>query len=378
MLAIETIGNETNPESLRTRLDMSDEHAEVAEENNGDAGMTAFFRPTRRNVLGLFAATSAVGLAAALRVDRGLSPAAGDNFLRWEGKALGANATLHIHDADPKRSKQMLALALEEIARLEKIFSLYRVDSALVQLNRDGVLESPPAELVAILANAKGISQATEGAFDVTVQPLWSLYQKHFSGNLANPSGPSQEELRLARSLVDHNALKVSPDRITLAKPGMAVTLNGIAQGEITDLVSDLLASKGLEHSLIDLGEMSAIGDHPEGRPWRVGLKDAFDQTRTSGKVELSNRALATSAVTGTVFDASGSHHHILDPATGASGRGLISASVIARRAATADALSTAMLASTHPISPQTLARQGAEQIITTDQNGEIRHVSLI
>lgn len=340
--------------------------------------MTAFFRPTRRSVLGLFAATSAVGLAAALRVNADLGSDVGNTFLRWEGKALGANATLHIHDVDPKRSKDMLALAFEEIERLERIFSLYRADSALVQLNRDGVLENPPAELVAVLANANAISRATEGAFDVTVQPLWSLYQAHFSRNHANPNGPSPEDIRLARRLVDHKALNVSPNRISLAKPGMAVTLNGIAQGEITDLVSDLLASHGLEHSLIDLGEMRAIGDHPEGRPWQVGLKDAFDQARMSGKVELSNRALATSAVTGTVFDASGHHHHILDPATGASGQGLISASVIARRAATADALSTAMLASAHPISPETLARQGAEQIVTTGQNGKTRHLSLI
>lgn len=340
--------------------------------------MTSLLQPTRRRAIALIAATSAVSLAAGLKVGSGQGSDVGDTFLRWQGNAMGANASLQIHDNDPKKSKRMLKLALDEITRLEKIFSLYRADSALVQLNRDGVLENPPAELVAVLANAKEISLATNGAFDVTVQPLWSLYRSHFSRENADPRGPSPQDVARVRNLVGYNALDVSANRILLSKPGMAVTLNGIAQGEITDIVSDLLALEGLEHSLIDLGETRTIGAHPEGRPWQVGLKDAFDQTRVSGKVELNNQALATSAVTGTEFDATGCHHHILDPATGASGRGLISASVIARRAATADALSTAMLAATHPISPQTLARQGAEKIVTTDRDGEIRALSLI
>ena len=336
---------------------------------------TRHLKMTRRRVLGLFAATSVTGLAAALQI-RPDAPV--PEFLRWQGQALGANATLHFHHEDAAESRRLLKLALGEIDRLEGIFSLYRTESALARLNRHGVLHDPPAELVALLERAQLVSQVTNGAFDVTVQPLWSLYQRHFARNRADPDGPSQKEIASVQRLVGYQRLDISKRRISFERLGMAITLNGIAQGEITDRVADLLANEGLTHSLIDLGEMRAIGPHPSGRAWRVGLKDAFDTTRTTGKLGLTNRALATSAVTGTVFDRSGRHHHVLDPVTGAPGRGLVSASVVARRAATADALSTALLATEQHLAAPALARVGAEQIFTTDRNGGTRRLALV
>jgi FAD:protein FMN transferase len=330
---------------------------------------------TRRRVLGLFAASSVAGLMAATRFN---APASAPHILRWQGQALGAKANLHIHHEDPSEAQRLQALALAELERLEAIFSLYRPDSAVARLNRDGALDAPPVELVALLNRAKHFSRATRGAFDVTIQPLWALYQAHFSGLDPDPGGPSQAAIETARGQIGSDRLDVTSKRISFQNPGMAITLNGIAQGEITDRVAELLASQGLEHSLIDLGEMRAIGAHPTGRAWRVGLKDAFDARNITGQVGLNNRALATSAVTGTVFDIAGRQHHILDPNTDAPGRGLISASVVARSAATADALTTAMLATKRPISNQILAREGAEQIFTTDQTGETHRRVLV
>lgn len=261
----------------------------------------------------------------------------------WRGVAMGADAMLQIAHPDPKEAERLIALCLAEIARLERVFSLYRPDSALVRLNRDGVLADPPADLVRLLSEAGTFSHLTGGAFDATVQPLWQLYAGHFSRPEADPDGPPAAAVAATRRLVDHQAVQVAPERIALARGGMAVTLNGIAQGYVTDRVAERLKAEGLERVLVDLGEIRALGSHPAGRPWQIALRDPVDETRTGVTIPLSDRAVATSAGAGTRFDPAGRFSHLFDPDSGRCSAQWLSVSVIAAEATTADALSTAL-----------------------------------
>ena len=328
--------------------------------------------PTRRRVLRLVAATSALGLAGAIGAISGRSSDAKVSLHRWRGTALGADASLLIDVPDAKRAERLVSLALAEIDRLEQIFSLYRPGSAVVRLNAEGQLRDPPTELVALLARAQRWSELSGGAFDVTVQPLWRLYQDHFSKTGADPLGPSETAVAAARDLVDFRALDVSTKRIAFARKGMSVTLNGIAQGEVTDRVADLLGAEGLGHALIDLGEFRALSSHPSGRPWKLGIKDPHDAEALLSRVALTDRALATSATTGTQFDPQGRHHHLFDPNSGRPSRGLVTASVIARRARDADACSTALLAAPEPLAPETFAPMGVERVMSLDAEGAL------
>lgn len=328
--------------------------------------------PSRRRVLCIAAAATSLSLAGAIGAVAGRSSGAQIPFHTWQGTALGADANLLIHGLDRREAERLVALALAEIARLERLFSLYRADSALVRLNQDGELRNPPNELVALLERARAWSALSGGAFDVTVQPLWQLYQSHFARPDADPLGPSERAVTEARALVDYRALHVSAKRIAFARPGMAVTLNGIAQGEITDRVADLLREEGLTHALIDLGEFRALSSHPAGRPWRVGVGDPHKAGAFLAKLPLTNRALATSATTGTEFDLQGRHHHLFNPSSGRPSRGLVSASVIARRACDADAYSTALLAAPEPLAPGSASHMGVERVLTADAAGTV------
>lgn len=326
--------------------------------------------PSRRRVIRIAAATSGLGLVAALGTFAGRSPSADVALHRWQGTALGADASLLIDFPDAKRAGRLIALALTEIERLEQVFSLYRPDSALSRLNAEGRLDNPPVELVDLLERAQAWSALSDGAFDVTVQPLWQLYSKHFAKPGADPQGPSDAAVAAARELVGYRALEVSPRRIAFTRPGMAATLNGIAQGDITDRVADLLRTEGLQHALIELGEFRALSGHPTGRPWQIGVKDPWNETALLSKLPLTDRALATSATTGTQFDAQGRHHHLFSPQAGRPSQGLVSASVVARRARDADAFSTALLAARAPLAPQSAAHMGIEQVLTVDAGG--------
>ena len=240
------------------------------------------------------------------------------------GIALGAKVTLRL---EHPKAPQLAAQAMAEIRRLEQVFSLYLPDSALVRLNREGQLREPPFELLECLALVGAVHAASEGRFDPTVQPLWRAEA------LAREAGhPLSDAARVeAAELVGWTSVRLEPEAITL-RPGMALTLNGIAQGYIADRVAALLAGHGLARALIDTGEMVAL---PDGG-WPVQLDER-------GSLDLRNRALATSAPLGMTFGGDGVTSHILDPRTA---RPVASAwrsvSISAPSAALADALSTA------------------------------------
>ena len=244
------------------------------------------------------------------------------------GQALGARVTLRLSHPD---AAAIAARALAEISRLEQVFSLYRTDSALMRLNASGTLEAPPFELLECLTLAGAVHAASGGLFDPTVQPLWALYaETAVQGRL-----PTGEEREAALARTGWKNLRIGPDRIGMA-PGMALTLNGIAQGYIADRVAALLEAEGLADILIDTGEFRALGGDPRGGDWPVHLAQG-------GQVALRGRALATSSPLGTTFDAAGRIGHILDPRTGTPAVPVWRAvSISAPSAALADALSTA------------------------------------
>jgi len=290
--------------------------------------MRVMIRLGRRRFLSLIAAPAAFALPAVA----GTSPP----VVRWDGTALGARASLVMGGVDAARGRRLLGHVLGEIDRLERIFSLHRADSALSLLNRRGRLAAPPHELVDVLAEAGRIHRLSGSAFDVTVQPLWRLHARHFARPDAPAAGPSAAAIAEARERTGFEQVEIAPDEIRFARPDMAITLNGIAQGTVTDRIADLLRGEGLDHVLVDLGEMAALGPHPAGRPWSIG-------TGGEGRLDLQNAAVATTDPRGTTFDAAGRHHHLLDPRTGRSSGHARRVTVVAPRASLADALSTAL-----------------------------------
>ena len=284
---------------------------------------------TRRRFIGISAAASGLSL-----LPFGTAHAAADAVV-WRGRALGGPAELILHHPDRALARTLVARVASEIARLERIFSLHIPDSSLSRLNAAGALAAPPGELVALLARCLDIWTASGGRFDPTIQPLWVLHARHFSSPDVDPAGPGREDVEAALGLVGFGRVAFDANRIAFAKRGMALTLNGIAQGFITDRVIDLLRKAGVTNTLADIGEVRAMGRRGDGSPWRIGLGDATQV------VVLADRAVATSSPEGFRFAGAGSPAHLLDPLTGLSASRYRRVSVLAPHAATADALST-------------------------------------
>ncbi|NRG18200.1 FAD:protein FMN transferase [Rhizobiales bacterium] len=263
---------------------------------------------------------------------------------RWRGIALGAEAEIRLVHPDKREANRILKAAEAEIRRLEAIFSLYREDSALVRLNREGSLAAPPLDLVSLLGTVDLVHSSTGGAFDPTVQPLWSLYARHFVENPAAIEGPDPRKIAETLGRTGWYAVDFDADRIRFTCDGMALTLNGIAQGYVTDRVAALLKSNGISDVLVDVGEINALGrDRAGSDGWAVTLDP--DHSGEGERVTLRDRAVASSARNGMLIGGDKSFAHILDPRTGRPvATDLAGVSVIAPTATLADGLSTAAL----------------------------------
>lgn len=276
---------------------------------------------TRRRFLSILAG------AAALPV---IGARASTNVSQWRGIALGAEAQIILDHPDADR---LITSAVAEINRLENIFSLYQTDSQLARLNRDGVLQDPAFEMIEMLSSCSALNARTNGAFDPTIQPLWALHATAFAAGTT----PSAAEITQTRTATGWQHVRFSTSEVSFARDGMALTLNGIAQGFIADKVTALFRANGIANVLVNTGEIAALGVAPDGDAWRVKLEGFEGQD-----VALRGTAVASSAPLGTVFDQNGHIGHILDPRTGMPGGVWSGVSVVATSATEADGLSTA------------------------------------
>ncbi len=298
-------------------------------------------QPSRRRFLligGLGAAAlGASSLAGWSR--RSKTTAGGLHIAQRKSRALGTDISMLALHENAAAGERALDAAFAELARVERVMSIYLPESELSRLNRDGVLNHPDPYLVRVLNESTDTAQRTGGAFDVTVQPLWVLYAA------ASKSGalPSDGEIDSARQRVDWRGLSIADDRITLRDPGMAITLNGIAQGFAADRAMEAMTRAGVTHALINTGEIASIGHKASGEPWVVGIQHPRKADAYLGLAKLTGRCMSTSGDYETTFSADRAYNHIFEPWSGRSPGDFSSVTVIAPTATQADALSTAI-----------------------------------
>lgn len=320
----------------------------------------------RRRALKIVAAVAGLPVLAA--GVRNFAPALKE--FRWQGEAMGAIADISLWHHDAAHARAAFETVRTEVVRYERMFSLFDQDSEISRLNRDGRIEKASTEFVELVGKSLDFGKRTDGAFDITVQPLWKLYESHFWTGNAGESGLREETLKIAQSLVDYRQVRVEGRSVSFNRPGMGITLNGIAQGYLTDKVADTLRMAGFESAVVDLGETRALGQHPDGRPWRLGVKDPVNPGQIARTLEASDMALAVSGGYGTTFDASGRFHHLFDPATGESAHRVMDVAVLSPRAADADALATALCIMESEKAPALLAQFASSKAYVTRRDG--------
>ena len=309
--------------------------------------MTDTICTTRRTLL-----KAGLGAMAALAggCDRWSGGAAAAGPFAFHGLAMGSTYTVKIVAPGLSAAGQAAAHAAVQTAleRVEERMSTYREASELSRFNRHA--EATPialsAETLAVFAAAQRVSEASGGAFDVTVGPVvdaWGF------GPSKLHAVPPADELGGLRARVGHRMVAVDLRAGTLAKsrPDVRADLSGIAKGFGVDAAARALEQLGFEHYLVEAGgEVRTRGHNAAGVSWRVGIErpDAVPQ-RVHRVVPLGGASLATSGDYRIYFEQDGRRYsHEINPATGAPVvHRLASVSVVHPDCMVADAWSTAL-----------------------------------
>lgn len=271
---------------------------------------------------------------------RGAADPSGARLYSATDTAFGTTITARVRHKDQRQAELAIEDAFGAARKVDALMSIHSETSQVFRLNRDGRLRDPDPHLLEVLRRAQTISTLTNGAFDITVQPLWSA----FSRSAANHTLPSDQEIAMARQLVNWKHLLAGPRQLSFRKAGMAITLNGIAQGYAVDLALAALKARGVEHALLDTGEYVSNGARAPGHPWLLGVQDPRHADACAGTLRLDGRSVATSGDYETMFTPDFVNHHIFDPDTGHSPLELASVTVVAPTGWQADGLSTALM----------------------------------
>ncbi len=278
------------------------------------------------------------------------TPAQASALHRIRFQALGADCQITLPGTLPE-AEQAVSAVRSDLEKVENAFSLYRATSQLVRLNRDGRLANPDPSFLHGLTLARRLHKATDGRFDPTVQALW-----HAQANGMEPAPVG---------LVD---LLGTENGISFAKPGMAATFNGIAQGIATDRAIAILKAHGYRDVLANLGEFFGLGFPPSGRKWRIGVQNPVTNAIEVIMTPTPNApAIATSEPRGTLV---AGKPHIFDPLMQIGPR-WASVTVRSTSAALADGLSTAIAAAPIADAKGILSGSDAVEAILIDAEGK-------
>jgi len=263
-------------------------------------------------------------------------------------------------------ARRIDAAAVEEIARLEHVFSAFDPTSELERWKR-GEVRSPSAEFSAAMRLALDWQERSGGTFNTSSGIVSAAWRK------AEAAGepPSTAELgALASSIAEPRFVIDGNGYPAPVGDCSGVNLNAFVKGWIADRA---VQRARLVAPAVDV-LVNAGGDlrHAGTSAIRIGIENPlrpYDNEPPVCTIELANAGLATSGRARRGFRiANHWYSHVIDPRSGQTVDSTSSISVVAHDAATADVLATiAGLISTDEALDYTEALGAACLIITPD-----------
>ena len=200
-------------------------------------------------------------------------------------------------------------------------------------------------DLASLLSQGLSITRESDGAFDIAIAPLTSLWD--FTAE--DPKVPDDAAIQKALPLCSSDGVTIDGQDITLPSDDIQFDVGAIAKGYIADRMKDLLVKKGVKSAIINLGgNVLCIGSKPDGTPFKVGIQKPFaDRNETEAVMDITGKSVVSSGIYERCFKQGGKlYHHILNPPTGYPyDNGLISVTIISDQSVDGDALSTTCFA---------------------------------
>lgn len=260
---------------------------------------------------------------------------------------MGTSVEVSLWLDDEEEAAAAINAVMDEMQRINLALSPYREDSELSRINRLAA-QSPQAisdELVFLLDKSLYYGQLTEGAFDLTFASLGRYY------NYREGISPSEEQRKALLPAINfrHVELDRAAKTVHFRHPQVYIDLGGIAKGYAVDRAVAILRDRGVEHATVSAGGDSRVLGDKRGQPWIIGIKNPrqrADDPETLIRMPLADVAVSTSGDYERFFidEKSGERiHHILNPKSGISAKGIVSVTVIGDRGVDTDPLSTSV-----------------------------------
>lgn len=263
---------------------------------------------------------------------------------RYPFRAMAAENELQLHADEPARADLAARAAIDEVKRVEAKYSRYRPASLVSRINAAAGGEAVPVdeETRGLLAFADACWRQSGGLFDITSGVLRHAWK------FDTPRVPSDAELEPLLALIGWD--RVATGAAVRLGPGMELDFGGFGKEYAVDRAAMHLRDAGVASGMVNLaGDLTVLGPHPDGSPWRVGIQHPRKRGALVAQVPVFSGAVATSGDYERYVEVDGVRHcHVLHPRTGKSARGFQSVTVHAPSCLVAGSASTiAMLKGT-------------------------------
>lgn len=236
----------------------------------------------------------------------------------------------------------------EELKRVDNSLSTFNEKSIItaVNQNKEVVLNDM---FLSVYKKAMEVSENTDGAFDITVAPLVNAWGFGFKNGI----NPEKAQVDSLLQIVGYKKVELKGDRVVKQDPRIMLDCSAIAKGFGVDVIANYLRNLGVKNFMIEIGgEIVTSGINEQRLPWKIGVTKPTDDPLGDAGGELmtvmnvTDKAMATSGNYRNFYYKGGKKYaHTIDPKTGYPVQhSLLSATVIARDCATADAYATSFM----------------------------------
>ena len=265
----------------------------------------------------------------------------------WVGEArpmMGTEVSVTLYSDDADLAEVTIEAVFAEAARIDRMMSTYKDDSAISAINRQAGERwvETTDELADLIVRSVRISRLTDGAFDITYDSVG----RHYDFRAGQRPDADTIETELPR--IDYRHIEIDatrePPAVHFAMPGVRINLGGIAKGYVVERGAAVLREHGIRHGVVTAGGDSRLVGDRRGQPWLIGIRDPRVDDAVAMRLPLTDEAISTSGDYERFFLEGGvRYHHIIRPATGEPADGMRSATVIGPDAVMTDALSTSV-----------------------------------
>lgn len=287
---------------------------------------------------------------------------------------MGSRFDISIVAENQNDADTYIALAINEISRIEKLISSWDPKSQTSDINRNSGIKPVKVdeELYKLIERSIKISKLTEGAFDISYASMDNIWK--FDGSMTEM--PSTEAIKKSVTKVGFEKIILNEESQTvfLKQEGMKIGFGAIGKGYAADKAKELLQTKGVVAGIINAsGDLNTWGKQPNGKDWMVAIVNPLNKKKVFSWLPVKNSAVVTSGNYEKFIKFNDIlYSHIIDPRTGYPSSGILSASIFTTNAELADALATSVFVMGVEVGLDFINQLKTVECIIIDQDNKI------